>query len=743
MKRLKGLALIKQELSTARITALVVGSCLFLFAAYFLNTLQIPYLTLPEWLKPGLWGVVFLAFVALVFLIPVNKAEELPAFIDVLKKASTTICSADADDQMRFIVHNQFASQPLEACQQFIPNILVDVKRARKNGAFMTFYNLDGRNYRVNFQPSLDHDGHVDIAFVDVTRDQEQTQELDLSSRIFHNTSDAIIVADARRFIKRINHQFSVITGYSNQDIAGMRLGFPVKPEDKIPFYRQVIKSLKDDGFWCGDIWSKRKNGEMFSGRMKVTLNHTPDGAVHNYIAYFSDVTELIRSEEELRYLANHDTLTGLPNRRLFFDRIDQAIKRARRANGQFAIFFVDLDNFKAINDELGHPVGDELLISVASRLLSVVRATDTVARLAGDEFTIVAEQIDSCEEVKSIAEKIVKCFDPAFVLGDHQVYTSASVGVCIYPADGENVMQLVKGADSAMYKAKNENGRGSYFMLGSHGEKPRQVDDFFVNELRSALDRGQMQMVYQPQVSLQTGEIIGCEALLRWQHQQLGQVQPRQFMPIAAQEGVLSEMELWVLTQVCQQMAFWLERKLPVQFITINITEQQITNTGFLDKLREVLAQTGLPPDKLLIEISELSLVDNLENGARFIQALKDLGVRTVVDDFGASHREFGYLKELPVTGIKIDNQHLQHIKQGQQGDLLFRAMLGMGELLDINVIAEGVERGMQEHYLQDIGCRYAQGYLYGKPMIPESFQQLFNGASEVPATTNDTRAL
>ncbi len=669
--------------------------------------------------------------VVTLFMMRQTQADKSPRLIDVLQKASTTICTVDADDNVRFLSPHQPVSEELRTSLLSIPNMMLDVYRARKNGPFMTFYNLGDSCFRVNFQQSAGQKGNVDIAFVDVTRDQKQSQALDLADRIFNNTSDAIIIADERRFIKRVNHQFTSVTGFTNRDIAGMRLAFPVKPDKQIPLYREIIRSLKQNGFWYGDVLSQRKNGEIFSGRMKVTLNRTPEGEISNYIAYFSDVTELKRSEEELRYLANHDTLTGLPNRRLFFDRIDQAIKRAERSDGQFAVYFVDLDGFKAINDELGHPVGDDLLKAVAKRLNTVVRATDTVARLAGDEFTIIAEQIESPEEIKNIADKIVKCFDPAFVLGDHQVYASASVGVCVYPLDGEDMMQLVKGADSAMYRAKNETGRGSYFLFSNRESEPCRVDGFFVEELRNALDRGQMNMVYQPQVLLQTGEVIGCEALLRWQHQKLGQVPPSQFMPIAAQQGVLSAMEFWGLGEVCQQMATWLDSGLPIRFITLNITRQQISNPRFVEKVREALRLAGLGPDKLVVEISELSLIDNLPSATRFIQAFKDLGVETVIDDFGTSQRDLSYLKDLPVSGIKIDNQHLQNIKQGQQGDMLFRAMLAMGDLLGIKVIAEGVERGMQEYYLQDIGCRYAQGYLYGKPMLPDSFEELFNGVA------------
>ena len=685
-------------------------------------------LALPDLLLP--WGLVLAwAFSMLVvnYFAGRSRLSGNTTLAMALAKSTTTVFSVGTDNVAHYFYGNKYLAEPLEDLLGSLPGLYNDIERARREGAFTAFYALEQRFYRAHFLPSVDRERSIDVVLVDVTREQQQSSELDLSDKIFHNTSDAIMVTDRRRYIDQVNHQFSVITGFSAHDVKGQRLGFPVSPEGPATFYRQVLGSLKKDGYWCGDVWSKRKNGEMFSGRMKVAVNQGKDGKVRNYIAFFSDITELRRSEEELRYLANHDTLTNLPNRRLFFDRIDQAIKRTRRSNGQFAVYFVDLDNFKAVNDELGHPVGDELLKAVSSRLLAVVRESDTVARLAGDEFTIVAEQVDSIEEIKSIAEKITRCFDPAFLLGEHEVFASASVGVGVYPADGDDMMQLIKAADTAMYKAKSERGRGSFFMI-SGSDEDCVIDDFFAAELHHAMDRGQLRLVYQPQVLLQSGEVVGCEALLRWQHQKLGQVQPGQFMPIAEEEGLFSEMEFWMLRQVCEQMVRWLQQKLPLQFITLNVTGHQLSNGVFVDKVKDALALTGLPPDHLVIEVSERSLIENLSVAKEFIETLRNIGVETVIDDFGVTRSEFGYLKRLPVSGIKIDNQHLSHIKRGQQGDVLFRAMIGMGEILGIDVVAEGVERGMQEHYLQDVGCRFAQGYLYGKPMAAESFQQLFD---------------
>jgi len=330
---------------------------------------------LPVWVFP--WGllIAWLASLAAIgFRSQHDEPTETSSLLGSLARSSTLICSISDSNIVKFRAQGQLLEQSLDECVVALPKLLDDIDRARKQESFMSFYTLAGRSYRVNFQPALANAQAITFVFVDVTQEQERNVELELTTEIFNNTSDAIIVADERRKIYSVNSEFSAITGFTADEVRGRKLGFPRNSENRFTFYREIINCLENQGYWHGDVWSKRKNGEVFSGRMKVTVHRGLDGKIKDYITFFSDITELRQSEEELRYLANHDTLTGLPNRRLFFDRVDQAVKRAKRAESQFAVYFIDLDSFKTINDELGHPVGDELLKMVSERLSNVVR---------------------------------------------------------------------------------------------------------------------------------------------------------------------------------------------------------------------------------------------------------------------------------------------------------------------------------------------------------------------------------
>lgn len=609
------------------------------------------------------------------------------------------------------------------------PGLVREIQRALKGEKFVTFQEFKGRYYRHHFQPHNNRNGAVDAVHcvsVDLTKEKGLEKQLRLSSKIFSSTGDAIVVADSQRVIQSVNSAFTEITGFSEEDVLGIKLGLPRTASQNISFYKAVWRDLKNRDSWRGEIWSKRKTGELFSGRMTLKVVRGSEGEISNYVAFFSDVTDLKKSQEELRYLANHDSLTGLPNRRLFLDRLEQAIKRAKRANSRMAVYFIDLDEFKKINDNLGHHVGDSLLKEVGRRLQSVVREMDTVSRLAGDEFTIITENVSNPEEVSNIAKKVLGIFDLPFHLHDREFYVSASVGVGVFPDDGEDLVTLMKGADSAMYKAKAD-GRNGYYQLSHKKVSQEHSDLFFNSELRMALQRNQLSLVYQPQVMIQTGEIVGCEALMRWNHHTRGQVMPRTFIPLAEQAGLMHELGDWVLNSACQRMQQWRQDGLQLKYISVNVSLAQLRDPEFPEQVTRALKRANLPPDSLVIEVPEKALLVNLEDTRSFIKGLADLGVIISIDDFGTGKAPYGYLKNLPVGVIKIDQQLMKDIKIGKQNDNLVRAIFGLGDVLGLDVIAEGVERSIQEKYLHAVGCRFAQGFLYGKPMSADSFAQLF----------------
>ena len=607
------------------------------------------------------------------------------------------------------------------------PGLLRDIDRAKKGGKFMSYQPINGRFFRHHFQSHQSNGGGVDMIHcvsVDLTREKELEEQLRLSSKIFSFTADAIVVTDNRRVIESVNNSFTEITGFSAEDVLGEKLGLPRTASQDVGFYKKVWRDLKKRGVWRGEVWSKRKSGELFSGRMTLKTVYDADGEVSNYVAFFSDVTDLKRSQEELRYLANHDSLTGLPNRRLFLDRLDQGIKRARRVKDRLAVYFIDLDEFKQINDTLGHHVGDSLLKEVGERLRGIVREADTVSRLAGDEFTIIAENVGGNDEVRALAKKILGIFELPFNLHDKEFYVSASVGIGVFPDDGEDLITLMKGADAAMYKAKAE-GRNGYYYLSAKQANKENSDLFFNSELRMAIPRNQLSLVYQPQVLIHTGEVIGCEALMRWNHHSRGQVMPNTFIPLAEQAGLIRELGNWALESACQRMSKWRDQGAPIQFMSVNVSLTQMQDPKFPKMVEQALEKSGLPAECLMLDISEKSILVDLDHSKQFIQQLADIGVAVSIDDFGTGKAPYGYLKELPVSVIKVDRKLLNDIKIGKQNDSLLRAIIGLGDVLGVDVVAEGVERSIQEKYLHGVGCRFAQGFLYGKPMSAETFSQ------------------
>lgn len=606
------------------------------------------------------------------------------------------------------------------------PDLLREVERAYRGERFVSYQYLQGRYYRHHFQPAYSGNSLevVHCVSVDLTREKELEEQLRLSSKIFSSTADAIVVTDERRLIQSVNGSFTEITGFTAEDVLGERFGLPRTASQDVSFYKKVWRDLKKRDSWRGEVWSKRKSGELFSGRMSLKVVRDDEGEISNFVAFFSDITDLKRSQEELRYLANHDALTGLPNRRLFLDRLDQAIKRAKRISERVAIYFIDLDEFKKINDTLGHHVGDGLLKEVGQRLQNVVRESDTVSRLAGDEFTIITETVTSQQEVRNIAKKVLGIFELPFTVHDREFYVSASVGIGVFPDDGDDMVSLMKGADSAMYRAKAE-GRNGYYYLATPKDEIDRADLFFNSELRMALKRNQLSLAFQPQVHIQTGEVFACEALLRWNHHSRGQVMPRTFIPMAEQSGLIHELGAWVLEAACDAMVKWREMETSVKQVAVNVSVSQLQNSGFPDLVARVLAKTQLPPNCLILEFPEAGLLADLDTNRQALTALADLGVVLAIDDFGTGSSPYSYLKELPIGIVKIDQQVMKAIKLGNQNDSLARAIFGVGDVLGLNVVAEGVERSIQEKYLYSMGCHYAQGYLYGKPIGAEAFAQ------------------
>lgn len=602
---------------------------------------------------------------------------------------------------------------------------LEELDRALSGERRLCYLPLRGYFFRHHFQPFFDSAGRVKgvhCISIDLSRERQLQERLHLLWKIFANTADAIVVTDHRRVIQSCNRAFTEITGFQDVDVLGTRLGIPQYGHQGIGFARKVWRDLKKKGVWEGDIWNKRKNGEIYSAHMTIKHVTKQSGEVSNYLAFFTDITSYKRSQEKLQYLANHDSLTGLPNRRLFLDRLDQAVKRAKRESDRVGLYFIDLDDFKQINDSMGHAAGDALLKGVASRLKSVVRETDTVSRLAGDEFTIIVESVGNSNEVRQIAEKVLTVFDRPFLVQEEDLRISASVGVGVFPDDGTDLLSLMKGADDAMYKAKSE-GRNGYYYLTPKDTASAQSELFDSNDLFKALERSQLALVFQPLVNIETTQVIGCEALIRWDHHHRGIVLPKHFIPHAERSGFIHDLGAWSIMSACEKIKDWQQQDVYRGWISVNVSSTEFRSPDFPKRVMRALESTGIPVNMLVLEIQEKVILSDLDTSQKIMQELAGLGVTLSIDNFGAGNAPYSYLKSLPVSILKVDQNLLRDVRGGRYHDAMLRAVYGIGDAFGLTVVAEGIERTVQEEYVQSLGGKYAQGFLYGKPMTAESF--------------------
>jgi diguanylate cyclase (GGDEF)-like protein len=474
---------------------------------------------------------------------------------------------------------------------------------------------------------------------------------------------------------------------------------------------------LRSVGQWRGEIWNRRKDGEIYAEWLTISTVNDAAGQTTHYVAIFSDATQLKPSQERMDFLPNHDALTGLPNRILLQDRLSQAIRRAQRERGRLALLFVDLDRFKKVNDTLGHEVGDRLLEAVARRLGERLRGADTLSRLGGDEFLILLDGHSSAAGAAAAAQACLDLLRSPLQIDTHAIPLSASIGISLYPTDGMDAETLIRSADLAMYHAK-ERGRGNYQFHAPEMSIAAQEQHALENALRGALARGELGLLYQPQIELATGHLWGVEALARWAHPDLGAVAPERFIPVAERIGLIGELGEWVLTEACRQLVRWRTAGFAVPRIAVNVSIQQLARSNLLPTLQRCLVESGLVPEDLEVEVTESVIVGD---NARVITALSDLrslGISLVVDDFGTGACALGRINRVPIDRLKIHGSFIRCIGRGQSEEAITRAIIDLGRDLGLAVIAEGVEREDQSAFLQAAGCRLAQGYLFGEPM-------------------------
>ncbi|NBV17970.1 EAL domain-containing protein [Janthinobacterium sp.] len=555
--------------------------------------------------------------------------------------------------------------------------------------------------------------------YADITARKEAEEKLRLSATVLEHIADGVMVVDADGIIVTINPAFTQITGYSEAEALGRHASLTRSERHDAAFYQALWEELAVSGFWRGEIWNRRKNGEIYLEWLTISaVRDTRAGTTH-YVGVFSDITLIKESQEKLDHMAHHDPLTALPNRLLFHDRLQHALQRAGRDQEQLAILFIDLDRFKNVNDTLGHHVGDELLQKVAGQLAARLREGDTLARLGGDEFIVLLERIDGEYGATQVAEKLMTMFEQPFTVADHELFVTCSVGISLYPDDALDLNMLIRNADVAMYQAKARGRNGYRFYAPSmtgEGVERLRLETF----LRRSIEKNEIFLTYQPQVEIDTGRLVGVEALVRWNHPELGLVPPARFIPLAEDSGFINQLGKWVLDAACRQMMHWQAQGLRVPKMAVNLSVKQFERGSIAGMVADILRETGLEPQRLQLEVTE-SVIMNTGDALGFINDLHAIGVGLAIDDFGTGYSSLAYLKQLPVQTLKIDRSFIKDISTDVNDEAIAIAIIQLGKSMHLSVIAEGVETEEQAAFLLRHGCKLAQGYLYSRPVLAQ----------------------
>jgi diguanylate cyclase (GGDEF)-like protein/PAS domain S-box-containing protein len=561
----------------------------------------------------------------------------------------------------------------------------------------------------------------------DISERRRQDAELRLAASVYHNTIEGIVITDPAGIILSVNPAFTEITGYSPEEAIGQTPRILKSDHHDEAFYAELWKTIAETGQWQGELWNRRKNGEVFLEWQNINVVKDANGKPLRYVAVFNDVTELRRKDESLKHLAYHDALTGLANRMLLTDRLEHSLDVARRDIYRVAVLFLDLDRFKVVNDSLGHEKGDLLLQAVARRLEVCMRKSDTVARLGGDEFVIVLTDFDSSAEIAHMAERIIALLLEPIDLDGHEVHVSASLGIAVFPQDGADAASLMKNADIAMYQSK-QAGR-STFRFFDTTMNTRAIERLDLEaSLRRALSNEEFELFYQPKFDLASRAAQGVEALIRWRNPQLGLVSPADFIPLAEETGLIEPIGDWAIEEACRQMASWRKRGSLIRSVAVNLSARQFQNAKLVERVNEILAKTGLTAEALEIELTESTVMGNPAQAAATLGRLRQIGVSVAVDDFGTGYSSLSYLKRLPISTLKVDRSFVTDLGVNPEDAAIVRTIVALGKSLNLLVVAEGVETEEQAAFLAGLGCDMAQGYLYAKPMPPSELDAWFS---------------
>jgi diguanylate cyclase (GGDEF)-like protein/PAS domain S-box-containing protein len=560
--------------------------------------------------------------------------------------------------------------------------------------------------------------------FRDVTDQVMTEQQLRLTSLVFESAHQGVVICDTNHTVLRVNRGFTRITGYEPDEVIGKPHSIMGKACHDESFPDDFKRSLEHHGHWEGETVTTCKGGRECDTFVTTEALRGADGKVCNYVTLYLDISERKASQERIRYLAQHDQLTGLPNRTLLRDRVGVAIEAARRSERRVALLFLDLDRFKNINDSLGHEFGDKLLSEAARRLSATVRSADTVSRHGGDEFIVMLPEVGSDQDVKSISRKLIDAVGQPYSIDGKEAILTLSIGIAMYPQDGNDIDMLLRNADTALYATK-QAGRNHYRFYTSEMNTLAAQRLQTENELRRAVERGELYLHYQPQVDLDDLGMVGAEALVRWQHPVRGMVSPGEFIPIAEDSGLIVEIGNWVMETACRQYASWLASGLQVGSISVNVSGHQFRHRGFVPAVLGCLERTGLDPARLELEVTETVIMHGSEHVLSKLKQLAALGVRLAIDDFGTGYSSLSYLKLFPLDRLKVDQAFVRGLPADSGDAAIVRAVVGLGHNLELNVLAEGIETGEQLEFLRSVGCNVGQGYHFSRPLSSEAFEK------------------
>jgi diguanylate cyclase (GGDEF)-like protein/PAS domain S-box-containing protein len=576
--------------------------------------------------------------------------------------------------------------------------------------------------------PIRDNDEITDMvkAFNQMLAERSKSEgEQRISAAVFKYASEAIMITNANNEIETVNPAFCNISGYKTEDVLGKTPAILSSGKHDSHFYQQMWHALDKNNCWQGEVWNKRKNGEVYPEFLSISVVRDKNKEPIQYISLFSDITKHKKFEEDIWIQANYDSLTGLPNRHLCLERLSSELESLKIHSHEVALLFIDLDRFKNVNDTWGHNSGDELLQLAAIRLRNCIREKDTVARFGGDEFVVLLVGLPNRFAIERIVKSILLSLSKPFNLsGNHEAVVSASIGVTVGPSDGDNVGSLLKNADTAMYQAKAA-GRNTYQFFTSSMNEIVSQRMHIEQALRQAIKLKEFVLFYQPVVSLQTGDIIGAEALIRWQHPNKGLIFPDSFINIAEETGLIEPIGQWVIEQACADLKIWHDQGLEIQ-VAVNVSSRQCRQgceTPIIDVISNALKVNNVKSSHLKVEITESLLMDNSQEMITTLQGIRNLGVSIHMDDFGTGYSSLSYLKHFPIDVLKIDRSFIEGAIEDKTDASLVEAVVSIGHSLSLKLVGEGIETQQHYDYLKSLGCDYGQGYLISKPIPVKDF--------------------